>query len=205
MSRYTRPKARVCRRLGMNLFGSNKYDKILAKRPYAPGVQGQNTRSKKTEYAKQLAEKQKARFMFGITERQCQRYYGEADRSHAVTHEEFLRLLERRLDNVLYRSGFALTRPQARQMVSHGLFMLNGRRVTIPSIQVKPNDKITIRTRSSGSQLFSTVKEGKEKIKPPSWLNADPKNLAIEVLALPEAHELEQGVLAHLIVEFYSK
>ncbi len=189
----------------MNLFGSDKYDKILAKRNYPPGVQGQNMTSKKTEYAKQLAEKQKARFMFGITERQCLRYYSEADRSQAVTHEEFLRLLERRLDNVLYRAGFALTRPQARQMVSHGLFMLNGRRVTVPSIQAKPNDKITIRTRSGGSPLFAAVKEGKEKIKPPAWLKADAKNLAIEILALPEVHELEQGIQAHLIVEFYSK
>lgn len=205
MSRYTRPKARLCRRLGINLFGSDKYDKILAKRNYPPGVQGQNTKSKKTEYAKQLAEKQKARFMFGITEKQCQRYYGEAERSKAVTHEEFLRLLERRLDNVLYRAGFALTRPQARQMISHGLFMLNGRRITIPSIQAKPTDKLQIRTRSGGSPLFASVKEGKEKIKPPAWLKADPKNLTVEMLTLPETHELEQSIQAHLIVEFYSK
>lgn len=205
MSRYTGPRARHVRRLGVNIYGSDKFDKILAKRNYAPGMHGQTRTSKKSEYAKQLMEKQKARLMYGVTEGQFQRYYEKADRSSAVTGEELLRLLERRLDNVLYRSGFAATRAQARQIVNHGLFKMNGKRVTIPSISVRVGDKFEVRTKSGESPLFAEIKAGKEKVKPPTWLNANPKTLTIEVLALPEKDELEHSIEEHLIVEFYSK
>lgn len=205
MSRYTGPKARLCRRFGMNIFGADKYDRILAKRNFPPGMHGQNRFGKKSEYAKQLMEKQKARYMFGINEKQFRTYYKKADRSAEVTGDQLLRLLETRLDNVLFRAGFAVTRPQARQMVNHGLFKLNGRRVTIPSIQVKSGDKIEIQSRSADSPLFASIKVGKEKIKPPSWLNSDPKTLKIEVLSLPEKDELEHSIESQLIVEFYSK
>lgn len=205
MSRYTGPKARLCRRFGMNIFGADKYDKILAKRNFPPGMHGQSHTGKKSEYGKQLLEKQKARYMFGINERQFVRYYERADRSASVTGEQLLRFLELRLDNVMFRAGIGATRPHARQMISHGLFTLNGRRVTIPSIQVKVGDKIQIRTKSLNSPMFNELKHGKSKIKPPSWLNADTKTLTVEVLAMPEAHELEQAISSHMIVEFYSK
>src|SRR3989338_5813556 len=133
MSRYTGPRARHCRRFGVNIYGSDKYDKVLAKRNYPAGMHGKNLFGKKSEYRKQLDEKQKARFMYGITERQFRNYYLKAERSTGVTGEELLRLLECRLDNVIYRAGFAATRAQARQMACHGLMMVNGKRVTIPS------------------------------------------------------------------------
>ncbi|MFA5842916.1 MAG: 30S ribosomal protein S4 [Candidatus Gracilibacteria bacterium] len=205
MSRYRGPRARHCRRLGVNIYGSEKFDKILAKRNFPPGMHGQSHFSKKTEYAKQLLEKQKARLMFGLTEKQFHNYYKKAESGNGVTGEELLRLLERRLDNVIYRTGFAKTRAQARQMVGHGLFKMNGRRITIPSIQVKIGDKVEIRTKNANSPIFESVKAGKEKIKPPSWLKAEAAKLTLEVVALPEKDDLEQLIQSSLIVEFYSK
>lgn len=203
MSRYTGPRARHCRRFGVNIYGSDKFDKILSKRGYPPGMHGQGRFKKKSEYAKQLAEKQKARFMYGLSEKQFRRYYKKADQSDAVTGEELLRLLERRLDNVLYRAGFATTRAQARQIASHGLLNFNGRRVTVPSIQVRVGDKIEVRKKNVNSPLFMHLK--KEKIKPPTWLSSDTKALTIEVIELPEEDELEKIIESQMIVEFYSK
>ena len=168
-------------------------------------MHGQGRFKKQSEYAKQLIEKQKARFMFGVNEKQFRKYYGKADRSPEVTGHQLLRLLELRIDNVLFRTGFATTRPQARQMLSHGLFTLNGKRITVPSIQVRVGDKIEIRKKSADSPLFLRVKTGKEKIKPPVWLSSDPKNLSIEVLSIPGEDDLEQSIESQLIVEFYSK
>ena len=161
MSRYTGPKARLCRRFGTNIFGPDKYDKILAKRNFPPGMHGQGRFAKKSEFAKQLMEKQKARYMFGLSEKQFRHYYEKADRSDMVTGDGLLTFLERRLDNVLFRAGFGVSRPQTRQMISHGLFNLNGRRVTVPSIQVKIGDKITLRPRSANSPLFANLKIGR--------------------------------------------
>lgn len=205
MSRYTGPRARHCRRFGVNIYGADKYDKVLAKRNYPAGMHGKNIFGKKSEYRKQLDEKQKARFMYGITERQFRNYYLKAERSTAVTGEELLRLLECRLDNVIYRAGFATTRAQARQMAAHGLMMLNGKRITIPSIQVRLGDKITVRKRNAESPLFGTLTSGKSKVQPARWLKADPKQLTIEVLNIPEADDLEKTIENHLLVEFYSK
>ncbi len=205
MSRYIGPRARHCRRFGTNIYGSDKFDKILGKRSYPPGMHGQGRFKKKSEYAKQLAAKQVARFMFGVSEKQFIRYYKKADRSQEVTGQQLLRLLELRLDNVLYRAGFGLTRAQTRQMINHGLINLNGSRVTIPSIQVRIGDKIQVRKKNADSPLFADVKGGKIKIKPPAWLKSDPKSLTIEVLSIPEKDELEQSIDSQLIVEFYSK
>lgn len=205
MSRYTGPKARLCRRFGTNIFGPDKYDKILSKRGFPPGMHGQGQFGKKSEFAKQLMEKQKARYLFGINEKQFRRYYERADRSDRVTGEALLSFLERRLDNVLFRAGFGVSRPQTRQMISHGIFLLNGKRVTVASIQVKVGDKLEVRKRSISSPLFAQLKTGKDKIKPPRWLKADPSGLSIEVLSLPESDELEQSIESQLIVEFYSK
>ncbi len=203
--RYTGPKARLCRREGVNLFGSPKYQKILGKSPNIPGMHGAKRQGKLTEYAKQLREKQKAKRMFALSEKQFQNYFGKASRSKSVTGDALLELLERRLDNAVFRSGLAMTRMQARQFVSHGLLMLNGRRVDIPSIQVRPGDVIEVRASKKGSPVF---KENKEELKDyvvPDWIKVDTSKLSIEVLKLPEVKHFEPLINTQPIVEFYSR
>lgn len=205
MSTIRGPKARMARRLGINLFGSPKYDKILTKKAYPPGMHGKAKFSKVSEYGKQMQEKQKARFMFNVSEKQFRHYYEKADKSNGVTGEELLRNLERRIDNVIYRAGLAMTRFQSRQMASHGLLNLNGRRVNVPSIQVRPGDVLEVREKAKKSKLFVNNLETNAKYKVPSWLEFDPKKLSIKIARLPEKDELEQAVNSQLIVEFYSK
>lgn len=200
--RYTGPKAKLCRRLGVNLYGTEKYTKILRNRQSKPGMHGVKF-TKKSEYGRQLEEKQKARYLFGISEKQIGTYVRMALSQPGDTSQNFLRLLERRLDNVIYVSQFALTRPQARQMVSHGHFKLNGRRVDIPSILVRPGDKIELLAKFAKSPLYA----GLDKLKDysPKWLKVDLKKLTLEVLALPEQDDLEKSIDSQLIVEFYSR
>lgn len=205
MSTFRGSKAKICRRLGINLFGSAKYEKILTKKGYPPGAHGRSKFSKKSEYGRQLEAKQKARFMFNVTEKQFGQYYKKADKMLGVTGEELIRLLERRLDNVIFRSGFAITRFQSRQIVSHGLVTLNGRRVNIPSISVKEGDEIEIRERSKNVKLFAENLEANKKYSAPGWLVVDQKKLTIKVKRLPEKDELEQAIDSQLIVEYYSK
>lgn len=204
MSRYTGAKARLVRRFGTNIFGTEKYSKILERRPHAPGMHGQARGGKASEYKKQLLEKQKLRFMYGITERQLRNYYQKAASKEEATGVALLKLLERRLDNAVYRAGFAKTRAQARQMVSHGLFTLNGRRVSIPSIQVREGDVIAVRDKSKASNLFTSVLEDKD-FDHARWLKSEQKALKSEVAALPEEDDLDKLIETHLIVEFYSK
>ncbi|MCF7830391.1 30S ribosomal protein S4 [Candidatus Gracilibacteria bacterium] len=204
--RYTGPKARLCRREGVNLFGSPKYQKILGRNPNIPGMHGGKRLGKLTEYAKQLREKQKAKRMFGLSEKQFRKYYDRADSSKEITGDKLLELLERRLDNVLYRSGIALTRSQARQFASHGLFTLNGKRVDVPSMEVHIGDKIEIRESRKGSSIFSKNREEiGEATDVPSWLKVDSKRLAIEVVELPASQHFEKLIEPQLIVEFYSR
>jgi len=200
--RYTGPKARLCRRLGVNLFGTEKYTKIMRKRPSKPGVHGAKF-GKKGEYGKQLDEKQKVRFVFGLSEKQTGNYFKKAVSMPGDTGENFLRLLERRLDNVIYVSQFAVTRMQSRQMASHGHFKLNGRRVDIPSILVEPGDKIELVTKMANSELYKDLDKLKDYA--PKWLKVDLKKLSLEVLALPEKDDLEKSIDSQLIVEYYSR
>lgn len=204
MSRYTGPKGRHVRRFGLNIYGNPKYDRLLEKRPHAPGVHGAGRRGKASEYKKQLMEKQKLRFMYGLTERQLRNNYRTAASKREATGVALLKLLERRLDNVIYKAGFAATRAQARQMVSHGLFMLNGRRVTIPSILVREGDVVEVREKSKASPLFAAVKEDKD-FDHVRWVKVDRKNLKFEVEALPEEGDLDKIIQTNLIIEFYSK
>lgn len=204
MSRYTGPKARLVRRFGVNIFGSEKYDKILERRPHGPGIHGSSRRGKDSEYKKQLLEKQKLRFMYGITEGQLRNYYKKAAAKQEATGVALLKLLERRLDNTIYRAGFAKTRSQARQMVNHGLFMMNGRRVSIPSIQIREGDKMEVREKSKASPLFTVVKEAKD-FDHVRWVKSTQKDLKTEVVALPSDDDLDKLIQTHLIVEFYSK
>lgn len=205
MSRYTGPKGRHVRRFGVNIYANPKFDKLLDRRPHAPGVHGAGRRGKASEYKKQLMEKQKLRFMYGLTERQLRNNYRRAASSkNDTTGVALLKSLERRLDNVIFRSGLAQTRAQARQMVNHGLFMLNGRRVTIPSILVREGDKIEVREKSKNSPLFAAAKEEKE-LGNARWIKTDQKALTVEVTALPEEDDLDKLIQTNLIIEFYSK
>ncbi len=201
--RYTGPKARLCRAHRANLFGTSKYTKILERRPGKPGMHGKAFFKKPSEYGIQLAEKQKTRILFGISEKQFRNYFKKASKKQGETGENLLRLLERRLDNVIYVSGFAVTRMQARQMVNHGHFMINGKKVDIPSIIIKAGDKIELAPKMKTSPLYS----GLEKIKDysPKWIKVDLKKVATEILSEPEKDDLEKSIDSQLIVEFYSR
>ncbi len=204
--RYKGPKARLCRREGVNLFGSPKYQKILQRSQNVPGMHGGKRAVKATEYGKQLREKQKAKRMFCLSEKQFRKYFDQAVRAKGVTGDMLFQFLERRLDNVIYRSGLALTRMQARQFVSHGLFCLNGQPVNVPSIQLRPGDKIIIKENKKSSPVF---KRNREELgadfDTPSWLKADVKKLEVEVQELPSPDHFESIVESRLIVEFYSR
>ncbi len=203
--KYTGSKSRRCRRLGMNLYGSDKYDKSMQRKPFGPGKNAKFRPSRDSEYAKQLKEKQRARFIYGLSEKQFRRLYDEATRTKGMTGDTLKQLLEQRLDNVLYRAGFALTRLQSRQFAGHGLFKVDGQRVTTASFRVKPGQKISARTQTKGSPVFVTILERTEKLPAPNWLKVDPKSLEVEVMALPTAADAEQALDMRQIVEFYSR
>ena len=204
MSRYTGPKARLCRREGIDLFGRPKYSKILEKRPTPPGNPRMGA-AKRSGYAIQLKEKQKARVMFGITEKQFKKYFQKAVRMKGINTDNFMKLLEMRLDNVVYRSSLALTRMQARQMAFHGIFLVNGRRVDIPSYQLKKGDKIEVRPKLKNSKLFAGVLEENKSIKPARWLKVDKKTLSAELAGEPSGDDFERIVDVQKIIEFYSR
>ncbi len=203
--RYTGPKARQCRREGKNLFASPKYQKILGRSPNIPGMHGGKRLGKMTEYAKQLREKQAAKRMFGLSEKQFHRYFEKADRSKVVTGDKLLELLERRFDNALFRAGFAVTRMQARQFASHGLFTLNGRRVDIPSVELKVGDIIEVKASKKKSPIFTQNKEEMKDYVVPDWMKVDAGALKIEILSIPETKHFEQMINTQAIVEFYSR
>lgn len=203
--KYTGPKARRVRRQGMNLFGSDKYDKILQKKPYGPGKSPKTRSGRDSEYAKQLKEKQKARDMYGLSEKQFNRLFKEAIKAKGRTGDQMKRLLEQRLDNAIYRAGFAMTRMQSRQLAGHGLFLVDGTRVTSPSYRVMPGQVITVRPKAKDSPLFVGVREKNAKYSAPKWLAVDAASLKAEVVALPEAEDAEQAVDMRMVVEFYSR
>ena len=205
MSRYTGPIVCKSRRYGAMLFsnGSSKQN-AFNKRKYPPGQHGRGGFKTQSEYAKQLMEKQKARFMFGISEKQFRKYYKKADNHEGVTGQELLRYLERRLDNVIFRAGLASTRRRARQIVTHGHILLNGKRVDIPSIEVQVGDEFEVRSKSQNSPLFAEVKSQK-KGDHAKWLKVDFGKLQGSVTNLPEDDDLERIINPQLIVEFYSK
>ena len=193
----------------MNLYGSDKYDKILQKKPYGPG-KGPKRRvgkggGRETEYARQLKEKQRARDLYGLSERQFHGLYQEASAATGQTGERFRQLLEQRLDNALYRAGFARTRIQARQFAGHGLFMVDGVRVTIPSYRLIPGQVVTLRSRNKQSPVFDAIRTAHEKYLPPSWLKVDLAQMSVEVLSLPQAESGEQAVDMRQVIEFYSR
>ncbi|MCB9809854.1 30S ribosomal protein S4 [Candidatus Peribacteria bacterium] len=203
--RYTGPKARLCRREKQNLFSSPKYAKIMAKRSPRLGMHGDKRPGKMSEFARQLREKQKGRYMYGLSEKQFKKYYSQATRMHGVTGEEMFKLMERRLDNAIFRAGLAMTRMQSRQFASHGLFTVNGRRVDVPSYQLREGDVVEVRQAKKDSPIFRQIREELENYTPPSWLQVDTRKLSFTVTALPDADHIDTVIDNQLIVEFYSR
>ena len=205
MSRYTGPKARVARRLGTNIWGTKGETIALDKRPYPPGDHGRTRRrGNVSEYLLQLQEKQKARFTYGLTEKQFRNIYAEASRRTGVTGENMLRYLELRLDNVVYRAGWAATRPQARQFVNHGHVEVNGKRVDIPSYRVRKDDRITIREKARNGVTLQWNIDVLDRSKPP-WLDQADDKFGVVVHQLPLREQIDIPVREQLIVELYSK
>ncbi|OIQ59034.1 30S ribosomal protein S4 [Moorella thermoacetica] len=208
MARYKDSTCRLCRREGTKLFlkGDRCYsDKCaVARRSYPPGQHGQG-RKKVSEYGLQLREKQKVRRIYGILERQFRNYFEKAERQKGVTGENLLILLERRLDNVVYRLGFADSRAEARTLVRHGHFLVNGRKVNIPSYLVRPGDTINVREKSQASPRFKEIAEAAAHRNVPAWLKADSSTLQGQVLALPTREQIDTPAQEHLIVELYSR
>jgi len=208
VARYTGPSCRLCRREGSKLFlkGDRCYSDKCAfeRRSYAPGQHGQG-RIKVSDYGIRLREKQRVRRIYGVKESQFRRYFYEADRQKGVTGTNLLRLLEKRLDNVIYRLGFADSRNQARQLVKHGHFLVNGRRVDIPSFLVKVGDVITVRERSKDLGAITQALEAVARRGVPEWLELDAENRKGTVKSEPERSHITLPIQEQLIVEFYSK
>lgn len=208
MARYTEAVCRICRREGDKLFlkGDRCYtDKCaIARRSYAPGQHGQG-RHKLSEYGTQLREKQKAKRYYGLLEKQFYHYFELANNMPGVTGENLMRVLESRLDNVVYRAGFAMSRPEARQLVSHGHFIVNGKKVNIPSYLCKPGDVIAVREKSMSSDKLKTVLEANASRPALNWLSVDKNKAQATIVNLPERNEVDLQVEEHLIVELYSK
>ncbi len=200
MARYTGPSWKISRRLGISLSGTGKE---LERRPYAPGQHGPNQRKKLSEYGLQLQEKQKLRHMYGVTERQFKNTFNRAGRMQGKHGENFMVLLEQRLDNLVYRLGLARTRRQARQLVNHGHIIVDGRRVDIPSYQVAPGQTITVREKSRNLDIIKESVEATNFI--PEYVTFDTEKLEGTFTRLPERSELPAEINEAFIVEFYSR
>ncbi|WP_353990139.1 30S ribosomal protein S4 [Pediococcus argentinicus] len=201
MSRYTGPSWKVSRRLGMSLTGTGKE---LARRPYAPGDHGQNNRRKISEYGQQLREKQKLRMMYGMTERQFSNLFKRAGKIKEGLHgTNFMVLLERRLDNVVYRLGLATTRRQARQLVNHGHITVDGKRVDIPSYEVEVGQVVSVREKSKDLKIIAEAVEA--VVGRPQFVSFDADKLEGSLVRLPQRDELEADIDDSLIVEYYNK
>ncbi len=208
MSRYRGPVSRLCRREGMKLYlkGAKCYTKKcpFERRPTPPGQHGVRRR-KVSEYGVQLREKQKMRRIYSVHERQIKRYFETAENRPGVTGENLLRLLETRLDNVVFRMGFATSRAQARQIVAHGHFTINGRVTTIPSHQVSEGDQVEVRETSRKSEYFKNARETMRGAVRPDWLSVDGDTLAGSVTALPRRDQMPLELNEQLVVEYYSR
>ncbi len=201
MSRYTGSTWKVSRRLGLSLSGTGKE---LARRPYAPGEHGPNSRRKLSEYGMQLREKQKLRYMYGLNERQFRNLFVRAGKIKEGTHgDNFMILLESRLDNVVYRLGLATTRPQARQLVNHGHILVDGKRINIPSYEVTPGQIISVRERSKNLEVIKNAIAS--IVSRPAYVTFDDKKLEGSLTRLPQRDELEPNVDESLVIEYYNQ
>ena len=201
MARYTGPKARISRKFGEPILGENK---ALQKKAHPPGMHGRTRKRKQSEYATQLAEKQKAKYIYGVLERQFRKTYEEANRLAGPTGENLLRLLELRLDNVVYRAGFASTRPQARQFVSHGLVKVDGKRVNIPSYTLGKGEIVTLSDKAKNMIIIQHNIDTLDR-KVVGWMDAAEGGKQVTVRELPQREHIDVPVREQLIVELYSK
>lgn len=201
MARYTGPKSKISRKYGEPIFGDTK---ALEKKPHPPGQHGRGRKRKKSEYAIQLAEKQKAKYLYGILERQFRNMFNKASRKEGVTGQNLLQLLEARLDNVVYRLGIAPTRRAARQLVTHNHITVNGNLVNIPSYTLKEGDMIAVREKSKSLTAISTsiLNKNSNKYK---WLEWDDKSLLGKLVTYPDRESIPENINEQLIVELYSK
>ncbi len=205
MARYSGPKVRISRRLGTNIFENEKGRKALERRPFPPGQHGRTRRRNAgSEYLAQLQEKQKAKYIYGVLERQFRRTYDEANRQQGPTGENLLRLLEQRLDNITFRAGWASTRPQARQFVSHGLVQVNGKRVNIASYRVRKGDVVSLAPKAQAMIVIQHNIDTLDR-RLVGWLEAGDGGKQITVRDLPQREHIDVPVRESLIVELYSK
>ena len=208
MARYTGADCRLCRREGGKLFlkGDRCYSAKCAveRRPYPPGMAGRK-RVRDSEYRVQLREKQKAKRIYGLLEKQFRGYYALASKQKGITGENLLRILETRLDNVVYRLGFAASRDEARQLIRHRHFMVNDARVTIPSYRVRPGDVVSVAPKAREFSVIKVAILSSAKIEVPGWLEVDVEHLKGKILSLPERDQIDLPVREQLIVELYSK
>ena len=202
MARYTGPSYKQSRRVGFSLTETGKE---LAKRPYGPGQHGKDRKGKPSDYSNQLKEKQKLRFMYGVNEKQFRKTFDEASKMAGVHGTNFLILLESRLDNLVYRMGFATTRRGARQLVNHAQFEVNGKKVNIPSYLVKAGDVITVRESKKDNATLKANIEESAKRPVPAWLERDTEKLSGKVVRLSAREDIDLPIEEHLIVELYSK
>jgi len=202
MARYTGPRVRISRRLGVPIFGSSKY---LERRAYPPGMHGPKSRRKNSDYALGLIEKQKLRYYYGLQERQFRNVYARALKGRGVTGEKMLQILETRLDNVVFHAGFALTRAAARQLVSHGHVRVNGRKVSIPSYAVRVNDVLKIRDHAKSKAVAQKNLEGSTARVVPDWVAVDREHLKATLLRVPSRDEINPIANEQMVVEFYSR
>lgn len=201
MARYTGPKTKIARKFGEAIFGE---DKVLQKKNYPPGQHGLNRRRKTSEYATQLREKQKAKYTYGVLEKQFHNLFDKAARAKGVTGEVLLQLLESRLDNVVYRLGIAPTRPAARQITLHKHITVNGKVVNIPSFQVKPGDVVAVREKSKSLEVIADALSGFNHSKYP-WIEWDESVKGGKFLHVPQREDIPENIKEQLIVELYSK
>ncbi|MGE5396442.1 MAG: 30S ribosomal protein S4 [Chitinophagales bacterium] len=209
MGRYTGSVCRHCRREGEKLFlkGDRCYSNKCAidRKPYGPGMHGQARGKKPTEYGLQLREKQKAKRMYGIMEKQFRNYFEKAERQPGITGENLLVLLERRLDSIIYRMGFALSRKEGRQLITHGHFTINGKKASIPSMLVKVGDIIQVKEKSKEMPKFKEIQAQAAYKAFPEWLDVSVDNMTGRVEALPKREDIQAPIAEHLIVELYSR
>ncbi len=205
MARYTGAKAKLCRRFGENIFETPKYDRILEKKNYPPGEHGQSFRRKISDYGIHLKEKQKVRYMYGVLEKQFRNYFKKADKMKGITGENLLKILEMRLDNIVFRLGVGVTRMQARQIVRHRHILVNGKRVNIPSFICKIGDVIEVTEKSKKMIMFKTNVEMGGGTSRYEWLSFDGNEMKGEILAIPERDKIPVLIDDRLIVEYYSK
>ena len=205
MAKSTIAKGKLVRKFGENIFGNPKYDRLLNRKPYNPGQHGQTRRAKLSNYGIQLREKQKIKFMYGLLEKQFRLTFQRAEKLKGETGTNMLQLLESRLDNVVHRLGFAISRPAARQLVSHKHILLNGKVANIPSLIVKPGDVISVKGKSKKMDcIIDSIKHIKGDIELP-WLSLDKAKMSGTFVSLPERDDMNLNVNEQLVVELYSK